>query len=742
MSKDIAATLKLAGLVLALFLAYLFRGALVQPPAVDPEHAFDTERAYSRLVRILGDERPHPVDSEAADAVVARLLIEIESLGFTPVIRDEFHCVETWRSGRCARLQNIAFWVSDPGPNAVLLLSHHDSVPAGPGASDDGAGVASSLEIASLLKDTPLTRPLLVLITDGEELGLMGANLFVEKDPLAQMVGAVVNMEARGVSGLSTLIQTSRPNGRDLEALGSGTRLPAASSLNADIYELLPNDTDMTEFLSLPIDAANLAYAGDVAFYHTPGDNLANMDKRALFNLGASGLAATQAFLAQSGNEAESQLLYVDVLGLLLLSLPVWLAWLLTGLTGVITFALLWTQRVSTKLWRIVLVPGLAIALGLVFSIGLTMLVDMIRPEARFGSAYPIALRGLHGAAGLTGALIIYTFMTRAGEAKALLASIWLWSALFALAALVFIEGTGILFIPSLIVFSLAGLAFLLKRETTGFALAALGGLVFAILSYQLTALGEGGLLIESSAPFTIVCILSFAYLAPLTWPREASLLRSFWLTLLGAGTCMAIFFVASLMVPAYSPQAPRALSLTHIQSNVFETPVWSVFDVDKMPAEFLSIAAFETGELPVFGGPRQMAPAPGFPTRLAAQIMSDTRTNEERIIELDISDPDTDQIALSLNTGAPMAAITLNGTAIKTPEKVRNLICSGRACRNVTLTLRFPANDVPFVVDVISRRFGLGPEGKALRDSRPNWTLPRQRGDTRLSHIRLREEL
>jgi len=212
MRRDIAATLKLAGLLAFLFLAYIFRGVLVEPPSVAPDHAFNTDRAFSRLTRILGDETPHPVDSDANDAVIARLVTEIETLGFTPIIRDEFHCKRGWGRMACARLQNIAFWVTAPGPNAVLLLSHHDSVPAGPGASDDGAGVAASLEIASLMKARALNRPLLVLITDGEELALMGAHMFVEKDPLAKMVGAVVNMEARGVSGLSALIQTSRPN--------------------------------------------------------------------------------------------------------------------------------------------------------------------------------------------------------------------------------------------------------------------------------------------------------------------------------------------------------------------------------------------------------------------------------------------------------------------------------------------------------------------------------------------------
>ena len=68
-----------AALILALALTALaFKGALLAPPPVRAPAAgqFDTGRAMTRLSRILGDERPHPVDSEANDEVRARLLAE------------------------------------------------------------------------------------------------------------------------------------------------------------------------------------------------------------------------------------------------------------------------------------------------------------------------------------------------------------------------------------------------------------------------------------------------------------------------------------------------------------------------------------------------------------------------------------------------------------------------------------------------------------------------------------------
>ncbi|MEO1407777.1 MAG: M28 family peptidase, partial [Pseudomonadota bacterium] len=454
---------KLVALALVLVIAYTFRGVLAEPPAVDSGHPFQTDRAFERLERILGDETPHPVDTDANDGVRERLISEIEALGFKPFLRDEFHCRSFRSQARCMRLQNIGFWVTEPGPNAVMVASHYDSVPAGPGASDDGAGYASSLEIATVLKNRALARPLLILITDGEETGLVGAHMFATNDPLAQQIGAVVNMEARGVRGLASLIQTSRPNGRDIAALISETRLPVSNSLNADIYELLPNDTDMTEFLTLPIDAANLAYAGGVSFYHTPGDNLENMDKRALFNLGANALSITEAFLngGDIADEPEEQLLYADIVGRILLVIPVWLGgtFLVLGVLAPLTLMIIRGSRKT--LIRAAAAPPLALFLGLILAIASTMLVGTLRADQLFGSAYPIALRGLHAAAMLLGCLASYVVLARGVPKADLYASAWFcFSALGGL-AFFFVTGSGSSFAFSSILYAGASVLFL-----------------------------------------------------------------------------------------------------------------------------------------------------------------------------------------------------------------------------------------------------------------------------------------
>lgn len=733
MRKDIMGTLKIAALVAVVFIAYLLKGGLVNPPAVDPDHAFDTRRSFERLERILGDQTPHPVDSAQSDAVIDRLVTEITALGFSPIIDDAFHCAEGWGQLACARIRNIKFWVTAPGPNAVMLLSHHDSVPAGPGASDDGAGVAASLEIAALMADRALERPLMVLITDGEELALLGANYFVAKDPTAQMIGAVVNMEARGVSGITSFFQTSRPNGRDLAALTSTTRLPAASSVNADIYELLPNDTDLTEFLGLNIDAANLAYSGDVAFYHTPGDTLENMDQRALFHLGSSGLAAAEAYLQQSGTEPETQRLYVDILGAYLLNVPLWFGLVCVILCAVLSGLLFWRERWPHPT-RSFLAPPLAILCGVTFALVSTLFIGFFRSEAFFGAAEPFALRGLQAGAALTGALLVYTFVIKHADARALLASAWVWFAALALVVFFVVSGGLVIFVVPALLFGLAAALYLLEFKLPGRIFAGAGALLFALIVLPLSALGEVTLLIEGAAPFTLFPVLLLILALPLVWPKAGSVLRTLWIALTGTALVSAGFMIASFLVPAYDADTPRGMSLVHIQGEGYETPLWSVFGADPVPKAWDELASFEARPLPNTTAPRQLARAPAFETAgLTFEKLADTVTNDTRSVRLRFNAPDADRLRLQLTSRLSVDRLSVQGMPV--PEdylRLGRLVCQGRACRDLILEFDLPADRHIPDMNVISVLFGLGPESAPLLSARPAWTITRQDGDYR----------
>jgi hypothetical protein len=719
--------------ILAVFIA---RPAFVAAPAIDPDAAFNTDRAFQRLVRILDDETPHPVDSDANDAVRERLLGEIAALGFEPIVRDNFQCI-TGFGLACARVQNVVFWVTEPGPDAVVLLSHYDSVPAGPGASDDGSGMAASLEIAHLLSQRELNRPVMALITDGEETGLMGARAFVRTDPLVSQIGAVVNMEARGSSGITALIQTSRPNSGDLEILSGGGRTAVASSLNADIYELMPNDTDMTVFLPLDIDAANFAYAGTPAHYHTPYDNLANLDRRALHHIGSSALQAAETFLGQDSAAPESQMIYTDILGLFVLALPLGWGAILMGL-GALAALYMFIRAGEAAPIRTALTPPAALILGLGLAIGLTLLVGWIRPESSFGGANPWALRGLQSIAALLGAMCVLGFSARFGAPHRLVAAAWIWFAGAGFVAIYFAPGAAILFAPPLMIMVLCAILIGLGKDELARWAGAFAALVFAIIALPLTAVGETGLFIENAAPFAFAPLFIALFTLPYLFGDTTENPATRWApaAFLSAGTTALL--VAAIFVPAYSLNAPRSLVVLHLAGTENTEPHYSIRTSEALPGPMTDFASFERGRVRGLLGSSLLTPAPD-PGLADVRVtpLSEHTDEAGRHVTVHIQAPGADRLWLPIRNRPALLALSLNGWS-RDLDGAANFACYGRTCRDIELTLTLdPAQETPELI-LLALTHGLGPESTDLQAARPDWAVPQHWGDLRVVRTRL----
>jgi hypothetical protein len=181
--------------------------------------------------------------------------------------------------------------------NALALVSHYDSVAAGPGAADDGAGVASMLETLRALKaGPPLRNDVIVLITDAEEAGLLGAAAFMAEHPWAKDLRLAINFEARGNAGPSQLFETSVENSDLINEFAAAAPHPAGTSLAYDVYKYLPNDTDMTVFKRYGVAGLNFAVADRWETYHTPVDNPAEVNRGSLQHHGEYALSLTRRF--------------------------------------------------------------------------------------------------------------------------------------------------------------------------------------------------------------------------------------------------------------------------------------------------------------------------------------------------------------------------------------------------------------------------------------------------------------
>jgi aminopeptidase YwaD len=105
---------------------------------------------------------------------------------------------------------NVAAVLGNPSEGIVVVSAHRDALGPSvegstifPGAIDNASGTATLLEIARVLKaDESFQDGVIFLSTDGEELGLTGANQFVARLPIEKdNLRFVVNMDCIGVRG-------------------------------------------------------------------------------------------------------------------------------------------------------------------------------------------------------------------------------------------------------------------------------------------------------------------------------------------------------------------------------------------------------------------------------------------------------------------------------------------------------------------------------------------------------------
>lgn len=289
-----------------------------------PPEVFSAGRAMEKL-QVIAKE-PHPIASSAHGRVRDYLMDELRALGLQPEFQKE-NVESDFTSDLNGRVENIV--VRIPGTDsskAVMVAAHYDSVRTSPGAGDDGAAIAAMLEtVRALQVSGPLKNDLILLMTDGEEYGLLGAKAFVEKHPWAKDVGLVLNFEARGNQGPSFMFETSGQNGWLVQEYVKADPYPVAYSLVYNVYKIMPNDTDLTMFLKGGLAGLNFAFGEGVNAYHSPIDTPENLDQSSLQHHGEHMLSLTKHFgnlNLSSPQVKQPDRIYFNVLGWKMVSYP------------------------------------------------------------------------------------------------------------------------------------------------------------------------------------------------------------------------------------------------------------------------------------------------------------------------------------------------------------------------------------------------------------------------------------
>lgn len=697
---------------------------LVQPAAVrsrDRTGEFNPVRARARLEAILGDQRAHAADTLGDDEVRARLIGQIRSIGLTPSVRDQFACnsVGDGRAVSCARVRNVVVAIGPATGKALLINAHYDSTAAGPGASDDGIGVASLLEVGSILRNERLKRPLILLFNEGEELGLIGARAFLA-DPLSRRVDSLVNLEARGVRGPVTMFETSVPNGPPVRAFARAVNRPFANSLATSLYRQLPNNTDVTTFAERGWTALNFAMIGNETRYHSPGDDLAALDLRSLQHMGDQTLAVARQLIGSSPGGGGS-VLFADIAGRQLVIIPQMVGFALLGLM-VAVFG--WIGFRRGGMWRGlgIVLGGFVVAAALAW-LGVTVM-GLIRPGS-FWRAYPLWAHLAVYACGLVAAVGGLALLGRRLTVAQLRASYWLGFLLLGLVILFIAPGGVIYFLlpPAIALIGIAAGRGLPGAERVGAIFAAF--LLWLTLGEVLALLGE----LLSNGPIFVLAPLAMLIALPWLIEAKAAMDGSGRLAAIGAAVAvMTIGWIAVGIAPAYSADRQQRFVIQHFTDTGSGRAYWAVLN-DHKPLPDAYGAGWHWGEVPNIEGKRWIAPAPRLaglePPRLEA--VGRSANNKLRTVAFRTRPNGADSVTLIAPEDSQIRSAGTAGfvQAISANSKGKYYLrCSGRSCARAILQFT-TASTKPIDVIVVGSRSGLPPGGGRLVSDRPHFARP-----------------
>ncbi|WP_158853286.1 M28 family peptidase [Saccharothrix deserti] len=277
-----------------------------RPPAAVPADApvdrFSASRAVEHLTTIAA--RPRPTGA-AAHADTRQYLVDrltalgVETRVHTGAAVNLLGPAELGGQARYAGADLRTVVGRVPGTAStrpVALITHYDSVAAGPGANDAGVPTSVLLETARAVMAGPRPRnDLLFVFTDAEEIGLLGAKALVEDPGGLPDSALVLNFEARGSSGPTLMFETGADAAWLVDLLAEHGVRPQTSSLFGEAYRYLPNLTDFTVFKAAGHQGMNFAYLEGYTHYHGPHDTIANVDPDTVQHQGEYALGLARA---------------------------------------------------------------------------------------------------------------------------------------------------------------------------------------------------------------------------------------------------------------------------------------------------------------------------------------------------------------------------------------------------------------------------------------------------------------
>jgi len=733
----------------------LLRGLDRAPAAIVPatdRSGFSAERALGHLRMLIGENVAHPSGSAAQQRIAQRIIDTLAASGYAPEVQAGLQC-STLAPG-CSQVSNIIAVRKGQGSGpAMMITAHYDSVPGSAAAADDGAGVATLLEIADLLAGRePLLHDVIFLFADGEESGLRGAMLFAGQHPLMKRVGFVVNLEARGVSGPSAMFETGPGNAPLIGLFGEVVRQPAANSLLYEVYRRMPNDTDFTVYRMQGATGFNFAFSRGASLYHSVRDDIAHLDPRSLQHQGDNALAVLlgAGAVPLDSLRATRDASYVDIGGRWLAAWPAsWNAPLAAAALLLVVAIALWRSALR---WRTVAWALLAMVAVLVFVPLAGWLLSW--PLGQWPQAHPLDHpQPWPGRIALMAATLLVVcasarwFGRRAGLAASLAVG-WIVLAILALIVALQVPGAAFVLLAPMLAYAVLAQVHALRHRAdrtrlplvaagVAFALAAWTGLYQFLLADVVFGFSLSHLKVLP------LLLLALPLLPLAVAQAERDSLR---------GPCLGLVLIVAAAAawgwwtPAHTVDRPRGVNLVHIQEEG-ATPMWTLEGVGEPGSEVLEAMGFEAQKLPLlrYGVlPRDTHARPAAAIgALPPQFLvtGDVEESGSRVVRASLrSLRPSFSVWLAIPAGSPVTSVHVEGQAVvdTASEKPRVVGLHGIGQAEVQVELRMRPG-VPLTLVALDIA-PLPPEGEAadLLARRPATAAPLQNGDQSIALRRI----
>jgi hypothetical protein len=177
----------------------------------------------------------------------------------------------------------------------LLVNAHYDSVSSGYGATDDGMGVITLIQLFKYYTTSGNTpdHGIVLLFNDGEEDFLNGANVF-SQHPTSKLVSSFLNLEGAGAGGRAAMF---RSTDAEITKAYADSPHPWGTSMLADGFNrgLVRSQTDYVVFNGvMGLRGLDVAFMKPRARYHTNQDDVQHTSKASLWHMLSAALATTK----------------------------------------------------------------------------------------------------------------------------------------------------------------------------------------------------------------------------------------------------------------------------------------------------------------------------------------------------------------------------------------------------------------------------------------------------------------